>query len=421
MTPNNYESYDYDNNGNFTEKRLRGTPGQYVVYAYDALNRVTSKTFSPPVPSNGVAYKYDLLNRILLAKNPSSGAGVAYTYDALGRALTSTASGQELQYQYDQAGDRTSITWPDAAPNNLTAQYDYDLLGRVTEIDANPPSSGATILAKYTYDAYGNRMRIGRANGASAITTFSYDNADRIVGMTQNFAAAANDVTLTPTYSYNPSPQKVGQGVSNDTYVYQPAALNRGYEPNGLNQYSVVAGGAYTYDQFGNLTSNSTYSYAYDVENRLLTVSGVPNPVTLTYDTLGRLQTSTASGATTSFLFDGDNLVEENDSSGNTLRRYVPGPGTDEPLVWYEGASVNTPYWPVADSQGSIIGYADASGNAGTTYTYDPYGYPLHLGRPSALPLHRTAPDPAGLSLLLQGPLLQPQRRTLPPDRSGGV
>jgi len=53
------------------------------------------------------------------------------------------------------------------------------MLGRVTEIDANPPSTGANILAKYTYNAFGNRTRIGRANGASAITTAGYDLGNR--------------------------------------------------------------------------------------------------------------------------------------------------------------------------------------------------------------------------------------------------
>jgi YD repeat-containing protein len=121
--------------------------------------------------------------------------------------LSPDSRGQELQYQYDHAGDRTSITWPDAPPNALTAQYDYHVLGRVTEIDANPPSSGATILAKYTYDAFGNRTRIGRADGASVITNVGYDAADRLKTLTQNFAATANDVQTTQSYSYNASPQ----------------------------------------------------------------------------------------------------------------------------------------------------------------------------------------------------------------------
>ncbi len=62
--------------------------------------------------------------------------------------------------------------------------------------------------------------------------------------------------------------------------------------------------------------------------------------------------------------------------TSNTLRRCVPGPGADEPLVWYEGADLSTPRWLTTDTQGSVIGYADAAGNSGAIYTYDPYGAP---------------------------------------------
>ena len=67
----------------------------------------------------------------------------------------------------------------------------------------------------------------------------------------------------------------------------------------------------------------------------------------------------------------------EYDASGNILARYVPGPGIDEPVVWYQGAGTATRSWLAADHQGSIIAYADQTGNAGATYTYGPYGEPI--------------------------------------------
>ncbi|GAM96814.1 wall associated protein [alpha proteobacterium U9-1i] len=51
------------------------------------------------------------------------------------------------------------------------------------------------------------------------------------------------------------------------------------------------------------------------------------------YDPLGRLRQSTASGATTDYLCDGDRLVAEFSSSGTLLRRYAHGPAIDEPIV----------------------------------------------------------------------------------------
>jgi hypothetical protein len=64
---------------------------------------------------------------------------------------------------------------------------------------------------------------------------------------------------------------------------------------------------------------------------------------TLAYDPLGRLFQVSAGSTTTQFLYDGDELVAEyTGASATPLRRYVHGTGIDDPIVWYEGASVTT-------------------------------------------------------------------------------
>jgi hypothetical protein len=57
------------------------------------------------------------------------------------------------------------------------------------------------------------------------------------------------------------------------------------------------------------------------------------------------------------------------DGSGNVLRRYVPGPLTDERIIVAEGSSLTAPthtYFHV-NHQGSVMEMTDAAGNAGTT------------------------------------------------------
>jgi hypothetical protein len=71
----------------------------------------------------------------------------------------------------------------------------------------------------------------------------------------------------------------------------------------------------------------------------------------------------------TNFLYDGDDLIGEYDSGGTLIRRTVHGPGTDEPIVVYEGG---TKKWLYADPQGSIIAQADGSGNNTATLSYGP-------------------------------------------------
>ncbi|MBL8448632.1 MAG: hypothetical protein JNM32_01770 [Dechloromonas sp.] len=70
------------------------------------------------------------------------------------------------------------------------------------------------------------------------------------------------------------------------------------------------------------------------------------------------------------------NLIAEYDASNNVLRRYVHGPGIDEPLVWYEGAGTTSKTWLYADHQGSIVGQADATGTSTAIYSYGPFGEP---------------------------------------------
>lgn len=95
--------------------------------------------------------------------------------------------------------------------------------------------------------------------------------------------------------------------------------------------------------------------------------------MTLSYDPPGRLQQTTAGSAVTRYLYAGTDLVAELDGSGNVLRRYVHGPGTDDPVVWYEGAGMTTRNYLHADERGSVIATTNSAG-AATLYAYGPYG-----------------------------------------------
>jgi RHS repeat-associated protein len=149
---------------------------------------------------------------------------------------------------------------------------------------------------------------------------------------------------------------------------------------------------SYQYDAAGNRTritwSDVTPFYvstSYDSDNRLKTAAStdLATPVTanLTYDAQGRLrqtQINIGGGAsnkkTSQLLYDGVDLVAEYDTSTNALqRRYVHGPGVDEPLVWYEGATTTTKSWLYADHLGSIIATANAAGSSSIN-TYGPFG-----------------------------------------------
>jgi RHS repeat-associated protein len=68
--------------------------------------------------------------------------------------------------------------------------------------------------------------------------------------------------------------------------------------------------------------------------------------------------------------------VGEYDASGNMVQRYIHGPGVDEPLIWYAGASLATPRFYHANHQGSIIALAATDGSLNNIKSYDAYGIP---------------------------------------------
>ena len=85
----------------------------------------------------------------------------------------------------------------------------------------------------------------------------------------------------------------------------------------------------------------------------------------------------------TRFVYDGSDLIAETDAANNILRRYVHIPGTDNVLVWYEGADTLNRRWLAHDERGSTTLITDATGNNFGINAYDEYGIPqsTNLGR----------------------------------------
>jgi RHS repeat-associated protein len=96
----------------------------------------------------------------------------------------------------------------------------------------------------------------------------------------------------------------------------------------------------------------------------------------LTYDPTGRLSRVVQGASDIKFEHLGQRLVIERNASGTILRRYVHGPGDDEPVVWYEGAGLTTRRFLHTDERGSVIAVTNAAGTSIATIKYDEYGIP---------------------------------------------
>jgi RHS repeat-associated protein len=173
----------------------------------------------------------------------------------------------------------------------------------------------------------------------------------------------------------------ISQARSNDVYAWNGHYnVNRPYTPNSLNQLTTAGATALGYDGRGNLITSGANGYTYSSENLLKTG---PASATLAYDPALRLYETIGAVVTTRFSYDGADMTGEYGTTNNLLRRYVHGPGSDEPLVWYEGAGTSDRRWLHADERGSVIAVSNASGTVTSINTYDEYGIPAatNLGR----------------------------------------
>ena len=355
-----FDALAYDPNGNVTTRTQRD--GSTITFAYDNLDRTTSRT---PQGESQVTYGYNLLGQTTQVQRPADGVTLGYTYDGLGRTTAETQPFGSTAYQYDLAGRTTRLTFGDG----LYASYDYDNLGNVTAIRENGATSGPGVLATYGYDNLGRRTGITRGNGTT--TAYAFDPVSRLTSLSQDLSGTGSDLTI-GSMAYNPTGQIVSQVKSNDVYAWTASAnVDRPYTANGLNQYSAAGGTSFSYDPRGNLTASGSSAYGYNKLNQLVSAPGL----TLSYDPAGRLIESNP-GTATRFAYMGGQIVQESNAGGTILRRYVPGPGVDEPIVWYEGSGTADRRWLHADERGSMVAVSDGSGAMLSINRYDEYGIP---------------------------------------------
>ncbi len=146
----------------------------------------------------------------------------------------------------------------------------------------------------------------------------------------------------------------------------------------------------------GNLTGDAVNTYEWDARNQLATInSGVT--ASFEYDALGRRSSKTVARATTAFLYDGINVVQE--LSGSPLApsaNLLTGLGADE--IFTRTDSAGTRHL-LTDALGSTLGLTDSFGTLLTEYTYEPFGNTIASGQANANPYQFTGRENDGTGL----------------------
>jgi hypothetical protein len=155
----------------------------------------------------------------------------------------------------------------------------------------------------------------------------------------------------------------------------------------------------FKYDADGNLTNDGRWSYTWDGENRLLTMTGnatVPTAARLnldfTYDYRGRRITkrvSTWNGSayvssyTNKFLYDGWNLIAELNQSNGVVRTFLWGSDLSGSLQGAGGVggllaiavTTNGTHFPAFDGNGNVSSLVSATNEVRTaSYDFGPFG-----------------------------------------------
>ncbi|MBI2678494.1 MAG: RHS repeat protein [Candidatus Koribacter versatilis] len=404
------ESYVYDDASNLTSKTDRKS--QTINYAHDELDRLNSKTYPD---STAVAYTYDKDSRLTQVTAPTGTYG--FTYDNMGRLGTTTVqyaflTGQTFSntYTYDAASNRASFTAPDGSTNS----YAYDTLNRLTNLTNQWAGSFG-----FSYDTLSRRTSLTRPNNIS--TSYSYDSMSRLLsvlhqaggtttidGATYTVDSVGNRLSktnqingTTDSYTYDLIYQltQVAQaGNTTESYSYdavgnrQSSLGTSSYTYNSSNELTSMSSATFTYDNNGNtltkVDSSGTTSYAWDVENRLTSVT-LPNNggiVSFKYDPMGRRIQKSSSSGTTNYVYDAVDIAEEVNSTGGLVARYANSDRVDQAVAMSRSGTV---FYYQVDGLGTVTSLTDGSGSAQAVYTYDSFGKQI-LGSSITNPLRYT-------------------------------
>ncbi|HKZ81154.1 MAG TPA: RHS repeat-associated core domain-containing protein, partial [Pyrinomonadaceae bacterium] len=236
----------------------------------------------------------------------------------------------------------------------VTANFTYDGLDRLFEL-AHTKSPATLAIHQY---AYNNANNISSWLGSSGNRSFNYDNADRLTSVLK---MGGNE-----SYGYDAVGNRTTSHLSS-SYSYQP-----------FNRLTGTTTATYAYDSNGNMLTKTdgggTRTFGWDSENRLKQVV-LPGGLTVSYkyDALGRrIQRTTSAGADERFVYDGQDVLLDLNSSLAIVTSYINGLGIDDHLR-QTNTTTGVSYF-LTDHLGTNTTLTDASGNVVETLSYDSFG-----------------------------------------------
>lgn len=341
---------DYEYNGADQPLAVGESRGQGATvtnaYAYDARGLLTSVVRG----ADTVTYGYTASGQrewMTVSSGASLPRTVHYSYDARSRLsgiVPSDASRGSTSVTWEPGGERVRLI----SDNVLVQQRCYDGAGRIKAVinapggsspDCDNPFGNAIAAYTYTYDGRGNRLT-EEARGSSVtvpgVTRYGYDEADRITGVrypdpdaTAVLYSLGTDGTRQGEKGltgYAGSVERPAFGQVQDQDPGLTRSWAYGYNSlGGLQSITDVKTNmpvaTITTDRFGQVRREVrgavTTDYRWDPAGRIAEVEvsdgagGEPVKTRYTYDHAGLRRTKTSGAGAASWLYVGDELLEE--------------------------------------------------------------------------------------------------------------
>jgi RHS repeat-associated protein len=320
-------------------------PSYNETFAYDSLNRLSSRTISMDGQNYTVQYQDNQIGQGTQITYPD-GRVVAASYDGSGRlsSITEPVNSQtgaggtylsNLSYNFAQqlTGDTLSagITEAfsyDSQRMQLTSQTATALGGQtggLMNLHYSYQAAAGQMGANTTAGNAGQLMAINNSStigGRTETAAYTYDLQHRLVTSSQT----TNRVSAQRRFAYDRWGNRTGMwdATSGGNQIQTITLQQLGGAPTNQIQ-SVTAGSTlnYTYDAAGNVTSDGVHSYQYDAENRVGSVDSAATG-SYRYDYQNRRIRRSTSSAAIHYIWEGNQvLAEHNMSTGAQIVDYV--------------------------------------------------------------------------------------------------
>jgi RHS repeat-associated protein len=282
-------SYGYDPAGRL--ETVTDPSGRSQTYTYRGDGAVENVVYGHGEDTVSVTYGYDAAGRRTSAEIDGAAGETSYGYDDPygGMTRAETPEGEVIEVDYDDAGRRETLTYPD----ETEVAYAYDDYGRLATV--TDPDLGETT---YSYDGDGNLLEEAMPDGQ-----YRRWARDPATGRVELYDTVIEEIRRTTAVTYDPFGRLWIDWTDGEvtTYGYDPADQLTSVRHSDSAFDTTITGDdiTYTYDAVGNRTTRvqgppggtegTVETYSYDDANQLVALTSEKGSVAYDYDDAGRL------------------------------------------------------------------------------------------------------------------------------------